>query len=107
MLKETGPPAETQTNRPGNSHLCLTVDDLRACYDDLKTKGVRFKSEPVTITVLAAPPLIITTNIHLNLQTGLFDQAVRVFNPTGSSYDAVRLYISNCNSVEIQRSSMI
>lgn len=49
-LNQSGPPAETATNRPGNSHLCLTVDDLRTCYADLKAKGVRFKSEPVTIT---------------------------------------------------------
>jgi len=49
-MNQAGPPAETQTNRAGNSHLCLTVDDLRACYAELKTKGVRFKSEPVTIT---------------------------------------------------------
>ena len=37
-------------NRPGNSHLCVTVSDLRACHADLKAKGVRFKSDPVTIT---------------------------------------------------------
>ena len=43
-------PAETATNRSGNSHLCLTVNDLRACHADLNAKGVRFKSEPVTIT---------------------------------------------------------
>ena len=49
-MNHSGPPAETATNRPGNSHLCLTVNDLRACYADLKAKGVRFKSEPVTIT---------------------------------------------------------
>jgi hypothetical protein len=63
-----------------------------AARDDFGALGV---SEPVSITVLSAPPLTITTNIHLNLQTGLFDQAVRVFNPTGSSFDAVRVYISN------------
>lgn len=49
-VNHAGPPAETATNRPGNSHLCLMVSDLRACYWDLKAKGVRFKSEPVTIT---------------------------------------------------------
>ncbi len=26
------------------------MNNLRACYADLKAKGVRFKSEPVTIT---------------------------------------------------------
>jgi lactoylglutathione lyase len=49
-MDHAGPAAETATNRPGNSHLCLTVSDLRACCADLKAKGVRFKSEPVTIT---------------------------------------------------------
>ncbi len=49
-MNHVGPPAETATNRSGNSHLCLTVDDLCACHADLLTKGVRFKSEPVTIT---------------------------------------------------------
>jgi lactoylglutathione lyase len=49
-MNHVGPPAETATNQPGTSHLCVTVDDLRACYADLKTKGVRFKTEPVTIT---------------------------------------------------------
>ena len=49
-MQRGGPVAETSTNRPGNSHLCLTVSDLRACYADLIAQGVRFKSEPVTIT---------------------------------------------------------
>lgn len=45
-----GPPAETATNRPGSSHLCLSVSDLRACHASLQARGVRFKSEPVRIT---------------------------------------------------------
>jgi len=49
-MNQSGPPVETAGNRPGASHLCLTVDDLRTCYAGLKAKGVRFKSEPVTIT---------------------------------------------------------
>jgi catechol 2,3-dioxygenase-like lactoylglutathione lyase family enzyme len=49
-LNQAGPPAETATNRSGNSHLCLTVTNLRACYAGLKERGVRFRSEPVTIT---------------------------------------------------------
>jgi catechol 2,3-dioxygenase-like lactoylglutathione lyase family enzyme len=49
-MNHAGRPAETATNRPGNSHLCITVDDLRACYADLKAKGIVFKTEPVTIT---------------------------------------------------------
>jgi catechol 2,3-dioxygenase-like lactoylglutathione lyase family enzyme len=49
-MNHAGAPVETASNRPGATHLCLTVDDLRACQADLKAKGVRFKSEPVTIT---------------------------------------------------------
>lgn len=49
-MDQAGVPAEIATNQSGSGHLCLTVDDLRACHADLKTKGVRFKSEPVTIT---------------------------------------------------------
>src|SRR5262249_26153225 len=46
-LTQTGVPTEPATNRAGTSHLCLTVNDLRACYADLKAKGVRFRSDPV------------------------------------------------------------
>ena len=28
-MNHAGPPAQTATNRPGNSHLCITVNDLR------------------------------------------------------------------------------
>lgn len=49
-VNHAGPRAETATNRSANSHLCLTVDDLWACHADLTARGVRFKSEPVTIT---------------------------------------------------------
>jgi catechol 2,3-dioxygenase-like lactoylglutathione lyase family enzyme len=49
-MNHVGPPAETATNRAGNSHLCITVDDLLACRADLTAKGVEFKSDPVTIT---------------------------------------------------------
>ena len=49
-LNHAGEPMDTATNRPGSSHLCLVVDDLEAAYQDLKAKGVRFKSDPVEIT---------------------------------------------------------
>ena len=44
------PAADPATNRAGSSHLCLLVEDLRACYEDLLARGVHFVSEPVTIT---------------------------------------------------------
>ena len=49
-LNHTGEPADTATNRPGGTHLCILVDDLDAAYVDLKGTGVRFKTAPVEIT---------------------------------------------------------
>jgi catechol 2,3-dioxygenase-like lactoylglutathione lyase family enzyme len=49
-LNHTGQAADQATNRPGNSHLCFVVDDFDACYRRLQAHGVRFKSDPVTIT---------------------------------------------------------
>ena len=49
-MNHAGEPSEQATNQPGISHVCLQVTDFDACYNDLKAKGVRFKSEPVTIT---------------------------------------------------------
>ena len=49
-MKHSGRPSDQATNRAGNSHLCLLVNDLRASYDDLQSRGVRFKSEPVEIS---------------------------------------------------------
>jgi catechol 2,3-dioxygenase-like lactoylglutathione lyase family enzyme len=49
-MNHTGPSRRPETNQAGISHLCLAVDDLRAFYEDLKGRGVIFKSEPVTIT---------------------------------------------------------
>ncbi len=49
-LNSPGEPADTATNRPGSTHLCLVVDDLLAAYTDLKNKNVRFRSDPVEIT---------------------------------------------------------
>ncbi len=49
-MTNTGEPSDQATNRSGNSHLCILIDDLRACYHDLINHGVHFKSEPVEIT---------------------------------------------------------
>ena len=45
-----GEPVDQATNRPGNTHLCILVDDLQAAFDDLSQQGIQFKSDPVTIT---------------------------------------------------------
>ena len=49
-MNHAGPPADTASNRPGNSHLCLATNDLRACHAALTAQGVRFKTAPVEIT---------------------------------------------------------
>ena len=43
-------PTDRATNRPGNGHLCLKVDDILSWYRELSAKGVRFLSEPVRVT---------------------------------------------------------
>jgi catechol 2,3-dioxygenase-like lactoylglutathione lyase family enzyme len=45
-----GPPADPATNRAGNAHICLQVDDLAAAHESLLTRGVAFKTPPVAIT---------------------------------------------------------
>ncbi|MGH7970967.1 MAG: Ig-like domain-containing protein [Limisphaerales bacterium] len=57
--------------------------------------GLSATSAPVTITVVAHAPLSIVSAIHFDPQTGLFDQIVRVTNPTYSTFDAVRIYVGN------------
>ena len=47
---QAGEPSDQATNRPGNSHICFLVDDFMSCYEDLKSQGVKFKSDPVHIT---------------------------------------------------------
>ena len=42
-----GTPLDTRNNNPGSSHMAFYVDDLVALYEDLKTKGVQFRSPPV------------------------------------------------------------
>ena len=49
-MNHTGESLKQATNRPGASHLCLLVDDLQSCHAELSANGVRFMSDPVTIT---------------------------------------------------------
>jgi len=60
--------------------------------------GLSATSAPVTVNVIVQPPLTVVTAMHLDLQTGLFEQTVRVTNPTYSVFDAVRVYIYGINS---------
>jgi catechol 2,3-dioxygenase-like lactoylglutathione lyase family enzyme len=43
-------PADSATNRAGNSHVCFRVDDIAQAYECLRAQGVRFRSAPVAIT---------------------------------------------------------
>ena len=45
-----GEKVELHTNNVGSSHLSFFVSDLPAAYEELKSKGVRFRSPPVLIT---------------------------------------------------------
>jgi len=49
-MNHVGQPIAPATNRAGSTHLCLLVDDLQESVKDLKSRGVCFKSEPVSIT---------------------------------------------------------
>ena len=41
------------TNVAGAAHLCFDVPDIQAAYEELRAKGVRFRSAPVEITSAA------------------------------------------------------
>ncbi|MCC7447612.1 MAG: VOC family protein [Anaerolineae bacterium] len=44
-----GTPADVRTNNPGSSHISLLVEDLQSMYEELKAKGVQFRSPPIPI----------------------------------------------------------
>jgi hypothetical protein len=90
---------ETTNTSPGLIFLTnLAVGTYSFTATATDNLGARGTSAPVTITVIAEAPLTIISAIHLDLQTGLFVQTVRVFNPTYSSADAARVYISNLSA---------
>lgn len=45
-----GTKLDTQPCNVGSAHLAFVVDDLLATYEELRQKGVMFKSQPVEIT---------------------------------------------------------
>lgn len=42
-------PGSLRTNTPGNSHIAILVDNLQDAYEELKAKGVQFRSPPIVI----------------------------------------------------------
>ncbi len=57
--------------------------------------GASAVSSPVNVTVLERPPIFIVLPPHFNPQTGLFEETVRVLNPTPRSLIGVRLMVSD------------
>jgi hypothetical protein len=57
--------------------------------------GLEGTSAPVTIKILSTPPLIIVSGVTYDPLTDLFKQTVQVSNPTYSTYQAVRVYVTN------------
>lgn len=49
-VSHPGEPTARETNRPGNGHICLFVDDVDTLYRRLSDAGVTFMSAPVEIT---------------------------------------------------------
>ncbi|MGN6554419.1 MAG: Ig-like domain-containing protein, partial [Verrucomicrobiota bacterium] len=60
--------------------------------------GLSSTSAPVSITVIDQLPLVLQGALKFNPQTGLYEQKVRVSNPTVSIIDGIRLYIYGLNS---------
>ena len=46
-LSPIGEPLRTRTCDTGNAHIAFVVDNINTTYHDFKSKGVKFKSEPV------------------------------------------------------------
>lgn len=49
-VSHPGEPTDRATNRPGNGHLAIRVDNLQEWYERLKAHGVEFRSEPTAVT---------------------------------------------------------
>jgi lactoylglutathione lyase len=45
-----GEPNPPETNRPGNGHICIVVDNIHASYRELRDQGVWFVNEPTLVT---------------------------------------------------------
>ncbi len=60
--------------------------------DDFGATGM---ASPVTVNVIDRPPLTFLTSVYYNPQKDIFEQRVRVSNPTYSVLNAVRVLVSN------------
>ncbi len=57
--------------------------------------GASAMSAPVNITVLERPPFLTLQGVHFNPQTGLFEEIVRISNPSQKAIDGVRVLVTN------------
>jgi catechol 2,3-dioxygenase-like lactoylglutathione lyase family enzyme len=46
-VQPRGTPQDLRNNNPGSAHIALNVDDLVPMYEELKSKGVQFRSGPI------------------------------------------------------------
>ena len=49
-LAPQGKVLDTTTCNVGSAHICFVVSDIQKAYQELKAKGVRFKSEPIRLS---------------------------------------------------------
>ena len=71
--------------------------------DNLGSTGT---ATPIHFTVLDRPPILRLGPIRLNRQTGLFEETVRVINPTRRPYNGVRVLVKDLSpSVSVYNAS--
>jgi uncharacterized repeat protein (TIGR01451 family) len=78
------------TNLPAGSNYSFSARATDGC-------GNMATSAPVSITVLPAP-LVTVVSLTVNQATSLYEQRVRVSNPTDTTFDIVRVYITGLSS---------
>jgi len=77
----------------GLTNLPAGTDVFTAIATD--NNGATGTSAPVSVTIMSVPPLTIVSSLAYNPLTDLFEETVRVSNPTASSYQAVRVLVTN------------
>jgi hypothetical protein len=87
LRTNSGPYLTTWTNVAAGTYQLIAQ-----ATDNLGSTGT---SSPVNITVLGAPPMTIIQPPRFNPQTGLFDEVVRISNPTPNSLTAARVFIGD------------